>query len=231
MEISYSRFFDDRIRKVIGNEGIYCFDDHKEALDIISKILKHPYGNYSRNQDPIWLFRGMSSVEIACFERISNTKCIIDINEFEVDRVVAYVANREEYYRDFIYVETFAEKPTGLYDYEENHVETMAKEWGYYNEEYGEYNGIIVTRGDYDEGYTYIDGEYTKIPHDCKLRCRFLTPYNFIICSKFSPFNSSNAERKMELLMNEIIIGRKEVDDIIKVVNGLERHRLDAWEI
>ena len=85
---------------------------------------------------------------------------------------------------------------------------------------------------------------------------RYLTPYNFIICSQFNPINETkkgnkkkmkkqkkkkNNEKKnknqknkkkndsiMKMFMDGILQGTYSINDIVKFVDGLYRHKRDV---
>lgn len=146
-------------------------------------------------------------------------------DRIRVKRIVAYAA--DEYYKEFVYVETYPENPTGLYEINQQEIYEYKRTTGYYNEEYAEWNGKLVGRMEYDDDAAVIDGKVVDLEHKAKLRNRYLTPYNFIICAHFNPINNSKYDSYMRQLLDGILEGRNSVDDIIEFVNEMSRHIRD----
>jgi hypothetical protein len=106
--------------------------------------------------------------------------------------------------------------------------ETTSKEWlskylqeklennhGYYFfEEYATWNGNLITREEYDDGSALIGGKPTPI-RGAKLRHRYITPYNFVICGQDHVLNTSRTEFEQTKLLNEILLGTKQIKDLI----------------
>ena len=80
---------------------------------------------------------------------------------------------------------------------------------------------------EYDDDAAVIDGKVVDLEHKAKLRNRYLTPYNFIICAHFNPINNSKYDSYMRQLLDGILEGRNSVDDIIEFVNKMSRHIRD----
>ena len=97
-----------------------------------------------------------------------------------------------------------------------------------YHEEYAVYNGKNVTRTEYDDGAAVIDGKVVDMGNEAKLRIRYLTPYNFIICAQFNPINETKNDSIMKMFMDGILQGTYSINDIVKFVDGLYRHKRDV---
>ena len=218
-------FFSYRFGKAFpGVRGIKEFSNPKECVDRLQILLKKPLSGKNLG-GPIWWFRGGSNLDINNFERISDEKFLMDCDEIKVKRIVAYAAG--EYYKKFVYVEAYPEEETGLYQYDKGHIKLWADKYGYYNEEYAEYENKKVTRSEYDDGAAVIDGKVVDLKGEAKLRIRYITPYNFIICAQFNPINNGNYDDMMVTLLNGILKGQNSVEEIVEFVNKMPRDRRD----
>ncbi len=185
-------FFHERICDAFpGVESYKWIEDPYTAIERLSILLKNPIyfdesDGFGTTSDPIWWFRGRSALYIRKFERIDGTHCLVDTDVINIKRIA--IVRPGSYYQDFIYVEANPDKPTGLYDNKES-MEYYSKEWGFYREEYGWLNNMPISRQEYDDGVADINGKLVNA-EDAELRVRYLTSYNFIITSKFSPYNS-----------------------------------------
>ncbi len=189
-------------------------------------MLKTPFDGFSVDSDPIWFFRGMCDLQIERFSKLSDTKCLIGTDELDIKRVAAFIHPGSQYYRDFVYVEVNPETPVGIYSYEKGFLEGKIEQKEYYFEEYGLFNGIPVTRNEYDDGAAIIGGEHVDIEPKCELRVRYLTPYNFIICGKFSPYADCD-EIEMGRILDDILFNEGSIDSIVQFGSKLKRNRLD----
>lgn len=220
---SSTPFFDYRFGKAFpGIRGVKEFTDSKECVDRLQILLKKPL-NGKKLGGPIWWIRGSGNCDISRFERVTDDKFLMDGDEIKVKRIVAYAAG--EYYKKFVYVETYPEEETGLYTKDDALVEEWTEKYGYYYEEYAEYENNKVTRAEYDDGAAVIDGKVVDLNGKAKLRTRYITPYNFIICAHFNPMNSSVYDDMLEKLLNGILKGQNSVEEIVEAVKKMPKHR------
>ena len=117
------------------------------------------------------------------------------------------------------------EKETGLYQNDKKFIEQWTDNYGYYNEEYAEYEGEKITRAEYDDGAAEINGKTIDLKEKAKLRIRYITPYNFIICAQFNQINNSKYDEKMEKLLNGILKGKNSVKEVIELVKQMPKSR------
>lgn len=216
-------FFDYRFGKAFpGVRGIKEFTNPKECVDRLQILLKKPL-NGKKLGGPIWWIRGSGNCDISRFERVTDDKFLMDGDEIKVKRIVVYAAG--EYYKKFVYVETYPEEETGLYTKDDALVEEWVEKYGYYYEEYAEYENKKVTRTEYDDGAAVIDGKVVDLNGKAKLRTRYITPYNFIICAHFNPMNSSVYDDMLGKLLNGILKGQNSVEEIVGAVKKMPKHR------
>ncbi len=215
-------FFSYRFGKAFpGVRGTRQFTNPKECIDKLQILLRKPLDGKNL-RGPIWWFRGSSNYHIDNFEKISDEKFLLNGDEIKVKQIIVYAA---EYYKKFVYIEAYPEKETGLYQNDKKFIEQWTDNYGYYNEEYAEYEGEKITRAEYDDGAAEINGKTIDLKGKAKLRIRYITPYNFIICAQFNPINNSKYDEKMEKLLNGILKGKNSIEEIIELVKQMPKSR------
>ncbi len=218
-------FFDSRVKSAFpGVRGLKIYDDPKICVDRLEILLRQPLSN-SKGVDPIWYFRGSSCLDIPSLMRLSDTKCLIGFNEYEIDKIGVYIDSY--YYRNFVYIQTKSDKPSGVYPSEDYYNNLFYQEIGYYHEEFGLYNDIPITRQEYDDGAAVINGKVVQSNGEFKLRVRYLTPYNFVICAKFHPINCNQGDILTKKYLNDILKGYSTIEEFVNASNKLPRHQKD----
>ncbi|EPB9414284.1 toll/interleukin-1 receptor domain-containing protein [Clostridium perfringens] len=220
-------FFDYRMGKAFpGIRYGKWFIDPEEIIERLKILLRKPLNRKKRGMtDPIWWFRGGSCFEINHFEVISAEKCIIENKECVVDKI--YVYRSSSYYRSFIYVELKPENPVGVYESSEERIKMQMNHLGYADEEYATYNGQPITRGEYDDGAGFINGKYVEFNLNTKIRIRYLTKYNFIICAKFNPINSNKGDIITEKILDSLLKNECNIEELVNEIEKLPRNRSD----
>ncbi|HEY4760765.1 MAG TPA: nucleotide-binding protein [Thermoguttaceae bacterium] len=220
-------FFDDRLGTSFpGLRGLQWFCDGKKAVDRLQILLKKPIKFDSPNPDPIWWWRGRGCLQIESFHRLSDTRCLIGIRELNINKIAVYRA--QAYWQSFVYIEINPDQPIGLYTTDEVSIQERIKKYGYAHEEYGLFQNIPISRECFDDGAAVIDG----IPIDTsgsELRYRYLSKYNFLIASKFSPINSDEFDEILEKLLDEMLLGKNHMEELCKIIENLPRHDNDIW--
>lgn len=220
-------FFHDRFTSCFpGVRGIKWFD-YKEAMKKLAVFLREPLIFKVDNGDrrPIWYWRD-GNFNISKFSKLDRHTVLIDIMEFRVRRIAAI--NTSLYYQSFVYLETEAMKPTGLYDRADEEVEKSKKHFGYVSEEYGLYKGKHkITRAEYDDNAATINGKLVELGKDVELRMRFITPYNLIIAPHGSPINNNLFDDTLKKYMNDILEERSSLDELLGKIVTLPRKDLE----
>jgi hypothetical protein len=228
-----TEFFSYRLSKAFpGDRGIRWYDG-KEAVKRLSIFFNtqlifktNPKFQNVRHEDspvsdPIWWFRGSSSMYIEEFEVLSDTKILVDGTEYEINRIAVNVDN--SYYKSYIYVEAKGEDPIGFTNYTTVKINQQIDYFGYASEQYGLFEIQIVTHPEYEDGSAVINGEIIEIP-DAKSRKRFLSNYNFIITAKQSPYNSTRFQRESKDFFNEILKEIIDPEDFFKSLESYNKH-------
>lgn len=230
ISVAPSVFFSNRISKAFpGIRGLEWFNNSEKALDRLEILLKSPLSfekaiGHGVSNEPVWWSRGFSDLPILSFKRISDKKCIMDIEELEIDKIAVF--NSTRYWQSFIYVEVKAEKQIGLYNYSDEEINTRVEEYGYFSEEYGLFDGIPITRACLDDGAAEINGKVIDTS-GAELRVRYLSKYNFLISSRFSPIDCSEFENYSEVEMNKILKGQNTVENLLEFIIKLPKNEND----
>lgn len=194
--------------------------DIRQSLKILLQPpLRFEAGLDKANIDPVWWFRGGSAMNIKTFSFQASGKALMDFYELRIKRILVF-RDSGTYYSQYVYVETVADKPTVLYKRPSDEVfNEIVDHRGYYDEEYADFkpNWFLptkhISRQDDDDGATKIWGKHVELQHRAKPRCRYLTPYNFVICAKFSPYNCHEFSRTSDTMFRGMLDGNVTNDE------------------
>lgn len=224
-------FFHHRICGAFpGVEGLEWFTDPEEALDRLELLLKEPTffekcEGHGITCDPFWWFRGIRALYIKRFKRINQTRCLLNSDELEIDKIAVFRSNA--YWQSFVYIQIKADCPIGIYSQTKDDIERMVGNFGYAWEEYGLFDDKPITRSCYDDGAAVIDGKVVDT-FGAELRARYLSKYNFLVTSKFSPINRNEFEITTDKIINEILSKPELLEELVAYINTLPRHRNDT---
>lgn len=196
-------------------------DAVKRLLILLQKPLKFKNGTFEAESDPIWWFRDTGNNSINEFKKIDNRKVLMNLEQLKIKRIAAY--HGRSYYRDFVYVETEGEKQTGLYALTKEQIKSHVETFGYSWEEYGVLGKKFIRREHYEDGATELRGEIIDAG-EAKLRTRYLTPYNFIIAAKASPYNSNRFDTESEDYFDGLLRGTKTLDEFFNFMKTLKKN-------
>lgn len=213
-------FFDDRCAQAFpGVRGISWFDDADEIKTRLLKLLEEPL--VFSGQTPIWWWRG-GNEHINRFTCLAGRLFLMNETELRIRRIAA--VRRGSYYQSFVYVETEATEPTGLYNASDKSISESIAHFGYCDEEYGLLpDGHMVSRAEYDDGAALIEGQLVDIRGKAELRVRYITPYNFVIAAHGSPINNGRFDFRLKELLNAMLRGEDSLDNLVNEVLRLPR--------
>jgi len=162
------------------------------------------------------------------YARLDDERCLIGDRQFLISRIAAYRDTSDP--RQFLYIETRAEPPVGVYQYDEGQIEEAMQRYGYYYDEaYGLWNGRIITAGDYEDRATVIDGKPVAV-WGAEFRIRFLTPYNMILATRHHVMNEGKQDDVFGSLLDGILKGEASLEDLCAVIHRLPLPpRMDPW--
>lgn len=210
-------FFARRMARAFpGVRGICEFTDRKEIIKRLSILLQSPLkfeqGLDKADTDPVWVFRAGATENIQTFRRIGKNKVLMNSDELLIKRIVVY-RDSGRYYGQYVYVEVEPDKPCGCYLHNSRVVKDIVDSRGFYDEEFAVFKPSWysperkITRQEYDDGSAMINGSHVLLQGKAKLRLRYLTPYNFILAAKFSPFNCNECDRTSEKYFKGMLDG------------------------
>ncbi len=219
-------FFANKVSDAFPGIREVTWYNNSDALYRLEELLKPPiFFKKTKGEnvvnDPIWWFRGFASNAIEKFERLDYEKCLINNMELKIDKIFIFYS--EHIYQQFVYVETKSDSSCGIYEYNQDDI----NEYGYC-EEYGLYNGHIISRASYDDGRAVINGQLVDT-YGAELRRRYLSKYNFIISAKFACMNSQDFEVLTEPIFNTILDDEKNINNLVSIIKNLPRHWRDNY--
>lgn len=211
--------FSDRFTQAFpGVRGVEWFDEPKSIIERLSILLQPPL--HFEEGHLAWWWRGSSNMQIESFKQIEHTHFLMNNDELNIRRIAAI--NSGIYYRTWIYVETYADPPTGLYSLDRK--EKRASDFGYCVEEYGLVDQKMpVTREEFDDGAAIIEGTPHDIRGRVELRVRYITPYNFIIAPNSSPINEKRFDRHLERYLNALLQNENVFEEMHEAISNLPR--------
>jgi len=220
-------FFEYRLSDAFpGQRGLVWYTDPKTIVSRLSIALSDPL-QFDRNEvpldyvcDPVWWFRGHSSMFISTFKKLTSTKVLMDFDEMYIDKIAVNID--KHYYKCFIYVELKADKPSGVRKVDEEYINDHFKHFKYVREEAGYYKGKYYSREEYEDRATVRKGKVIPIP-EMTLRVRYLSRYNFLIAAKQSPFNSTKFENESGKLFDNILSGNATLDDFMDTLDSYKK--------
>jgi len=217
--------FADRFAQAFpGVRGIDWFTDEEAIKTRLEVLLREPLV-YS-DGTPIWWWRD-GNLHIESFKWQGDRLYLMDGAELLICKIAA--VNPGPYYRSFVYVETEAMPPTGLYESTVEYIASVENEdshFGYYWEEYGLVDGIhLINRAKYDDGAAEIDGNLEDVRGRCEIRCRYVTPYNFVIASNGSPINNPEFDKTLKDILNAMLKKEASLDELANEVLRLPKRQ------
>lgn len=196
-----------------------------EAVHRLEVLLRHPLSVKGGQNLPFFWFRGIANNHIFNFDKLDTDRFLLDIYEMKIDYIVA--VRRFTPRRNFVYVQLLPEEPTGLYRYRDGWLQEYLKarfegrSGGYYAEEYGIFGNKLVTREEFDDGATIVDGKVVAL-RNAMLRARYITPFNFILCGVDNVLNTGFVDWECTELLDDILLNKKSVDDLIDFVGTIK---------
>lgn len=187
-----------------GVRGVAEFMNRRQIIRCLSVLLQSPlrfeHGLERADTDPVWFFRDGTTDNISTFRGIGHKKVLMNVNELLIKRIVVF-RDSGRYYGEYVYVEVEADRPCGCYSYNQDVAKSIVDSLGYYHEEFAVFRPAWylperkITKQEYDDNSTVIYGKHRHLNGKAQLRARYLSPYNFILAAKFSPFNCNEFDR------------------------------------
>lgn len=128
-----------------------------DAVQRLKVLFQEPLSFEGNNSitTPIWWWRG-GNLQISRFRVLNNETVLLNSKELLINRIAAVYNG--SYKRLFVYIEAKPMPPTGLYDWNEEKIESWVNEMGYAWEEYSIYKKKhLLTRAEHDDNATIIN--------------------------------------------------------------------------
>lgn len=209
-----------------GQRGLAWYTDPKLITQRLSIVLQDPTlfdpedVPHDMVSDPIWWYRGYSSMYITKFKKIGSTKALMDFDELNFDKIAVNID--DHYYKSFIYVELKGDKSAGVSGITDEQIEEIIQRRGYASEEVGFFRKNYIKRQEYEDRAIIKKGKIIKAP-DSELRVRYLSRYNFLIAAKQSPYNSTKFENESRDIFDGILRGEKSFDDFLATLPSYKK--------
>ena len=228
--VSPSDIFNYRLGDAFpGLRGVARFDGDN-AVNRLEVLLRNPLkidsARIGGQLFPFYWFRGIANNHVQEFERLSSDRVLLDIYEMKVDYVLA--VRKFSGIKNFVYVQLSPETPTGLYNYKDGWLEEYLKSLFeeksgcYFFEEYGVWGDKLITREEFDDGATIVDGKVVLFK-DAILRARYITPFNFILCGSNHLLNTGFFDWDFTKLLDEVLLNEKSVESVVDFVGSLPK--------
>jgi len=211
------------------DNGYRWFTKRKDINTRLSILLKYPTrfkkaDGHGITSDPVWWFRGSSALPVDRFKILNRSKVLMNCDELKIEKIASY--RGPSYFRDFVYVQCYPDRPIGIYKNDKNYIKNCIKENREYIENYGIFNGKIISSKELSDGAAIIKGK-PQSTTGAESRNRFLTKYNFIIAAKFSPYNCDEFYRESESYFVNLLKEEISFDDFVNWMSRFEKNRND----
>lgn len=211
--------FSNRVAKAFpGLRGIKTISNPKDAIHRLEILLKKPLEH--KGVSSIYWYRGSGFNYISSFQRLRKNKVLMNQEELVINKITAY--HGRSYFRDFVYVETEAEKQIGINEVSNEVIERCIESFGYAFEEYGLFGKKVIRREEHDDGAATFNGKVIDTTGSV-VRTRYLTKYNFLIVPTDSPLLSSAFEELLEDYLNRMLKGEDLLERLVEESNKLPK--------
>ena len=204
-----------------GVRDVQWFDEPRVIAECLGILLSKPL--VLKEGNLAWWWRGPENFHIDRFEHVEGHRFQMNYHELIIRRMAA-VNRKNIYNRKFVYIETYADSPTGLYSIGDEDIAREVREFGYCCEEYGLVDdNLPITRAEYDDGATEIDGAIVDVTGRVVLRIRYITPYNFLIAPRTSPINNNDFDYELKAFLNQMLQGKGSFSEICDAIDVLPK--------
>ena len=188
----------------------------EEAVNRLMSLLREPLS--ISHISPFYWLRGYINGHVSKFEKIDSHRVLLnDVDILYVDYIIA-VRKFSAQYKNFVYVQTLPEEPTGLYSKED--LSYAKRQFGFSYEKYGVWKEKLISYAEYEDRATIIDGKPVPL-HGVQLRTRYTSSYNFIVCNQDHILNNGDVDEPTMKLLDKILDGELSVDDLVNIVEVL----------
>lgn len=215
-----------------GIRGLHIYEDKNEINLHLDAFFKHPvvFGEVidrDGDREPLWRSRGIQAEAIKTYERLNNGVIILGWNELSIRKIAVY-SDSSRYYSEYLYIEADAMLSIYPGHLTEKQIHQIAGERGYCDEEYAviRQGGFLhkISRQEYDDGYAEAEGRIIPLNHKAELRCRHLSPVNFIVAAKFGSYNCNRFERTSKEYFDGLLNWSKTLEEFYDYLLSFPKH-------
>lgn len=216
-------FFSQRVAHGFpGDRELVVYDDPIEIARHLDAFFAAPINfgeavHAEGDPEPLWWFRGGQAEAIPSYERLPNGIVLLGWNELKIRRIAVF-SDSARYYKEYLYIEAAAMPPVwGADAPSPERIKQIADDGGYCHEEYAviRHGDFVqnITAQQYDDGYAEVDGRIIPIRGRATPRCRYLSPFNFIVAAKYGSYNCSEFCRTSQAHFDAMLHGTESLDD------------------
>lgn len=198
-----------------GKNGLIKVTDNDKITQVINKI------NNVSDKVNFWWTQGLSNMDFESFKNINSNLWLMDYIEIEIDEMWIF----KDPYRtelSFILLKTNKMKEFGIYE----------QATTYRREEAAWFSGKYISRDEYDDGVTEINGEGVWLNGEAELRIRDLIPQYYFITTPFHSVGYDKNDIKVAEVYDKLMSGIKkdsEIEDILMELSSLKRHNISIY--
>lgn len=225
-------FFAKRISESFpGIRGLKEYSDQHEIKKHLDALFKHPLvfseaTDGDGDPEPIWWFRGGSSEAIDSYRVLKNGIYLFGRNEFKIKRIIVFECH-QRYYSEYVYVETESLPAAVNKSLTQERISQIKADFGHCDEEYGVVKSgnfeVNISGEEFDDGYADMNGEIVEIRDNAERRCRWLAPFNFVVCAKFSSINCDRFDLESHPIFEGILNGSRNFQELHELITTLPK--------
>jgi serine/threonine protein kinase len=223
-ELDESRKFNEESREVVknlrvfndiilysfpGKRGLIETNDAKKINKVFSKLEE------VKEDINLWWTRGHSNCPIGKnLFKLNEDTWVMDHIEIQIEKLWAFHSSHSLDHQ-FIIIKTKPMQPFGIYG-----------DSVYKYEEAAWFKDRYITREEYDDGATEIDGETVWTEQQAELRVRDLVPEFYFIATGIHPIHLIANDAVVEAVYEKLKEGKELDEEDIKKLTRLKRHEM-----
>ncbi|KAB8139738.1 hypothetical protein F8S13_26925 [Chloroflexia bacterium SDU3-3] len=219
------------------NERMQRFHEQRLSFDLVlRKSMPGAYG-FTKAQDKatinrvlsnlatynkecgLWWYQGLGQTVAQPFYRMENNIWLIWYLECDIIDLWAFKYTTLE--RQFILLHLAPRPPFGIYKLNDN---------DRVNEEAGYFNGIYISRGEFDDGFAVIDGQVLEV-NNAEIRRRNLRNDFIFLAPELSILNNPENDMTVHEIYKSLLDIGHISPEILEPLRSLKRARwMSAWD-
>lgn len=216
----------DEINSVVGNLEKYddilreCFPGKRGLIETvednkIEKLLNRL--NEAGQKIDLWWTQGSSNMDIKNFSRLNDDTWLMDYTEIQIEKIWVF-KNSYSLDHNFILLKTKAMPNFDIYNDEASTI----------REEAAWFMGRYISREEYDDGVTEINGKTVWLNGKAQLRVRNLQPQYYFITTSSHPIGLFQNDSTVTAVYRKLIQTDKFETEDIEQLTKLKKHRISV---